>query len=161
MELRAIRRAGDRMNSSRNTRLLIGLAVMCLALPAGVVHLGARAVGVATEEAPQASSGRDLFVTYCASCHGVTGAGNGPAASAMRQRPPDLTGLAIANGGMFPAERVRRIIDGRDVESHGDRDMPVWGDAFKSTGGGRSEESVRQRITLILELLMSIQRRQA
>jgi hypothetical protein len=79
----------------------------------------------------------------------------------MRRSPPDLTGLALANGGLFPTERVGRIVDGRDVESHGDRDMPVWGDAFKAMSGGHSEEAVRARIKAIVDYLVSIQRRQA
>jgi mono/diheme cytochrome c family protein len=105
--------------------------------------------------------GRELFNTYCASCHGVTGAGNGPAAASLRRRPPDLSGLALANGGIFPAERLRRIIDGREVEAHGDRAMPVWGDAFKTLRGGHSEEAVRARIAAILKHLAAMQRRQA
>src|SRR5262245_10354056 len=71
------------------------------------------------------AQGRELFAKYCASCHGAGGTGNGPAAAAMRRSPPDLTGLALANGGVFPVERVGRIVDGRDVESDGDREMQV------------------------------------
>jgi mono/diheme cytochrome c family protein len=112
-------------------------------------------------ETVQMAEGRALFKQHCASCHGVTGAGNGPAAGAMRHHPPDITGLALANGGMFPSERVRRIIDGREVEAHGNRDMPVWGDAFKAIPGGRSEEAVSVRIRAILKYLMSMQRHQA
>ena len=58
-------------------------------------------------------------------------------------------------------ERVRRIIDGREVEAHGDREMPVWGDAFKALRGGRSEEDVRARIAAILDYLASIQKLRA
>ena len=110
------------------------------------------------QDTAQLNEGRELFSSYCASCHGVTGVGNGPAAASMRRMPPDITGLALANGGLFPAERIGRIIDGRDVESHGDRDMPVWGDAFKAVRGGGSEEAVRARIASILKYLASIQR---
>jgi len=104
-------------------------------------------------------TGRSLFTTYCASCHGVTGVGNGPAAMSMRRTVPDVTGLAMANGGVFPSDRVGRIIDGREVESHGDRDMPVWGDAFKAVPGGHSNDAVGGRIRAILGYLQSIQRR--
>jgi len=82
-------------------------------------------------------------------------------APALRRLPPDITGLAIANGEIFPAERMRRIIDGREVESHGNREMPVWGDAFKSIPGGHSEQAVRERIDAILEYLAALQRRRA
>jgi hypothetical protein len=79
----------------------------------------------------------------------------------MRRSPPDITGLALANGGVFPVERMTRIIDGREVESHGDREMPVWGDAFKSVRGGGSDEAVRSRIQAVLAYLQSIQKRRA
>ena len=70
-------------------------------------------------------SGARLFRTYCASCHGSTARGDGPLATQLRQNPPDLTKYAERNAGAFPSERVARIIDGRDVRSHGDREMPA------------------------------------
>ena len=113
------------------------------------------------QDVAQAAAGREIFHTYCASCHGTSATGNGPVAESMRRTPPDLTGLALANGGLFPAERLRRIVDGREVEAHGVRDMPVWGDAFKAVNGGHSEEAVRARIEAVLKYLASIQRRRA
>lgn len=62
---------------------------------------------------------------------------------------------------MFPGARVRRIIDGRDVESHGDREMPVWGDAFKSTRDGSPLETADARIATLVSYLESIQQRDA
>ena len=132
----------------------------CAMVPSSVALTSARVHATTAQEAVKIE-GRELFDTYCASCHGVTGVGNGPAASAMRRTPPDITGLASANGGVFPLERARRIIDGREVEAHGARDMPVWGDAFKALRGARSEEDVRARISAILDYLASIQRRRA
>jgi hypothetical protein len=82
-------------------------------------------------------------------------------AGALRQAPADLTEISKRNGGMFPAARVRRIIEGREIESHGDRDMPVWGDAFKTTREGRSQEGADARIASIVRYLESIQRREA
>ena len=105
--------------------------------------------------------GRGLFRSYCASCHGVTGEGHGPLASALKRPPSDLTAIAAGNGGVFPSIRVYRIIDGREVVSHGDPDMPVWGDAFKTTRDGFSEASVKTRIEAIVRYLESIQRRRA
>ena len=57
--------------------------------------------------------GRDLFRVYCATCHGVDGRGAGPMASELRRLPPSLTSYAVRNGGVFPSERLRTIIDGR------------------------------------------------
>ncbi len=100
--------------------------------------------------------GSQLFRTHCANCHGTTALGNGPLAESLRRAPPDLTTYTARNGGVFPSERLRRIIDGRDVAAHGERLMPVWGDAF-SRQGGQSEESVKARIAAITKYLEGIQ----
>src|SRR5678816_3800143 len=72
------------------------------------------------------NDGGSLFRTYCASCHGKEGKGDGPLAENLRFRPPDLTLLAKGNKGEFDAAKVHRIIDGREpVKGHGGPDMPV------------------------------------
>src|SRR5688572_27835420 len=96
--------------------------------------------------------GSRLFRAQCSSCHGATGRGNGPVADQLRRTPPDLTKYTARNGGVFPRERVYRIIDGRVVASHGDREMPVWGDVFKS-GGAESPDEVKRRIDAIVRSL--------
>jgi len=58
------------------------------------------------------TSGLEMYRTYCAVCHGVAGKGNGPAAPALRQAPPDLTLLSKKRGGEFPSFRVSNIIQG-------------------------------------------------
>jgi mono/diheme cytochrome c family protein len=132
--------------------ILVGLALIF------TVSAGSWQRPVAAASGPD---GAELFTTYCASCHGAEGLGNGPVAHALRHAPANLTELARKNGGIFPMARVRRIIEGRDVESHGDRDMPVWGDAFKTTRDGGSRESADARIAAIAVYLESIQRREA
>jgi mono/diheme cytochrome c family protein len=101
-------------------------------------------------------AGAQLFRTHCASCHGTTGRGDGPLAAQLRRPPPDLTQFTRRNGGIFPSERVFRIVDGRDVPSHGDREMPVWGDVFKL---GSSGSAVKDRIDAIVRYLAGIQER--
>ena len=91
--------------------------------------------------------GKDLFRAYCATCHGVDGRGAGPMASELRRLPPSLTSYAVRNGGVFPGEQVRRIIDGRLVGSHGTSEMPVWGDAFKRTRTGCPKRPPRRAST--------------
>lgn len=105
--------------------------------------------------------GSQLFRTHCTPCHGTTGRGDGPMADQLRRMPPDLTKYTASNGGVFPSERVSRIIDGRDVPSHGDREMPVWGDVFKTVRGGASAEAVQARIAAIVRYLEGIQQRAA
>lgn len=134
----------------------LGAAVVLLLLGVGALR-----AATGGQHGTTSSNGRELFTTYCASCHGLDASGNGPLARALRHAPPDLTVLSAKNGGMFPAARARRIVEGRDVESHGDRDMPVWGDAFKSTSEGRSSESANARIDAVVGYLESIQRRAA
>ena len=107
-------------------------------------------------------SGSELFKTYCVACHGTSAHGDGPLAANMKKPPPDLTQFAARNGGMFPSALVARIIDGRQpVTGHGGPDMPVWGDAFKASRVGSSEEAVQARITALVEHLERIQERQA
>jgi len=79
-------------------------------------------------------SGGDLFRFYCASCHGREGKGDGPVASALNRRPPDLTSIARRNSGRFPTERVERFVTGDREPSlaHGSADMPVWGPIFQA-----------------------------
>ena len=106
-------------------------------------------------------SGAQLFRTYCATCHGINGRGDGPVAEQLRQAPPDLTTYTERNSGVFPSERLRQIIDGTGVGAHGDREMPVWGDAFRTGRGGLTQEAVRARIDAIVRHLGAIQRRAA
>lgn len=110
----------------------------------------------------QAYSGSELFKTYCAACHGTSAHGDGPLAANMKKPPPDLTQFAAKNGGVFPAALVAQIIDGRQpITGHGGPDMPVWGDAFKASRLGSSEESIKARIQALVEFLEHIQERRA
>jgi mono/diheme cytochrome c family protein len=116
------------------------------------------------QQQPRASaddSGAALFRTYCASCHGTSGRGDGPVAAHLRKAPPDLTTYTERNGGVFPSERLRQIIDGTGVGAHGDREMPVWGDAFRTGSGGLTPEGAKARIDAIVRHLGAIQRRAA
>jgi mono/diheme cytochrome c family protein len=80
-----------------------------------------------------AASGKDMYTEYCAACHGTDGKGNGPAASAMKSAPPDLTQLTKTHGGKYPAAYVSGILRfGSGPTSHGSADMPVWGPLFRS-----------------------------
>jgi len=115
---------------------------------------------LASIQAPSSAPGSDgarLFQEHCSGCHGSGGTGAAPAG--LRRQPPDLTQFTARNGGVFPSERVARIIDGRDVASHGDREMPVWGFAFRATRDGLTQEQVAARIAAIVKYLEAIQRR--
>ena len=133
--------------------LLIGLIAATV-----VLKLSGQTPEKKTPNDPQ-SPGAQLVRTYCASCHGLSGRGDGPVAEAFRKPIPDLTQYTARNDGVFPTERVRQIIDGRGIAAHGDREMPVWGDAFRSEHGGLSTEEVKARIGAIVRYLEAIQQR--
>lgn len=100
-------------------------------LATGVLVLSlcvACATGGTSERNAQQTSGGEMYVQLCASCHGAAGRGDGPVALLIKTGVPDLTRIAVRNGGVFPAADVARTIDGRwDRRAHGTRDMPVWG----------------------------------
>ncbi len=80
--------------------------------------------------AQDAEFGGLLFESFCSSCHGEDGKGQGQLAAFLAIHPPDLTQLAAGNGGVFPVSRVVRQIDGRDPElAHGGV-MPLFGEYF-------------------------------
>ena len=92
-----------------------------------------------------AMAGKDLFREYCAVCHGTTGKGDGPAASALKVPPADLTQISQKKGGKFPELQVQHIIDGEADEpaAHGSKDMPVWGTLFRHMGHNPDIGNVR------------------
>jgi mono/diheme cytochrome c family protein len=102
-------------------------------------------------------AGGDLFRFYCASCHGREGKGDGPVASALNRRPPDLTTIARRNGGRFPTLRVEEFVTGnRDpAVAHGSADMPVWGPIFRALDP--QDRMNRIRIENVVAFIESIQ----
>jgi mono/diheme cytochrome c family protein len=103
------------------------------------------------------NSGIEMFNSYCAVCHGKDGKGSGPAASAMKTPPTDLTLLAKKDGGKYPASHVAAVIRGQaTTPSHGSQDMPVWGPLFSSISQGH-EGQVQQRITNLVTYIESLQ----
>jgi mono/diheme cytochrome c family protein len=104
----------------------------------------------------EALTGSRSFDVYCASCHGRSGQGNGPAASSLRTAPADLTVLTRRNGGTFPRERVTATIGGSSGSAiHGSLDMPVWGPTFRAIDPN-GQEAIRLRN--LVAFVASIQR---
>ena len=91
-------------------------------------------------------SGKEMYTAYCAVCHGTDGKGGGPAASALKVPPTDLTLLGKNNGGKYPALKVSSSIRNEsDLPAHGSKEMPVWGTLFWSMSSGHEGE-VQQRV---------------
>jgi len=132
---------------------LLVLLLGSLLLPAQETTPKVKTVG-AKPTSP--ASGKEMFHAYCASCHGLDGRGNGPAASALKKQPTDLTLLAQQSGGKFPAMRVMSSIKDGTQAVHGSKDMPVWGPIF-STVSSDSPAVVTQRIGNLIGFIESMQ----
>ena len=149
------------------SRLICLTAIIML-----ICALGAMAQTAPAAAAPQAakpeikhvpaaytdpSSGKSMYEQYCASCHGMDGRGDGPAAPALKIPATNLTALAAKNGGAFPSAHVAALIQGDAMTpAHGSKDMPVWGPIFRSMGG-HSQAQVQLRIRNLTNYLESIQ----
>jgi mono/diheme cytochrome c family protein len=111
-----------------------GTRWLAVAILAGVPALALAADGTAPY---RDYTGAELYARFCASCHGARALGDGTVAPALKVIVPDLTRIAARNGGKFPADRVREIVDGRAVlPAHGARFMPVWGYEFEAQAEG-------------------------
>ena len=85
-----------------------------------------------------ANGAKEMYLQYCGSCHGSDGRGNGPVSRDLKIKVPDLTGLAKKNNGVYPLDDVMASIDGRRaMRTHGDRNMPIWGEKFRSDAEGK------------------------
>ncbi len=103
------------------------------------------------------ASGKEMFNSYCASCHGQDAKGNGPVASDLKNPPADLTQLSAKNGGKFPEMHVASVIEGKaSLSSHGTQDMPVWGPLFSQISQGQ-HAVVHQRVTNLTKYIESLQ----
>lgn len=134
-------------------RAVVMVAALC-------VSAGAHLAWTAQES--KAVDGAALYRTYCATCHGLSGRGDGPLAQHLRVPPTNLTRLAERHGGRFREDIVARVVDGRErIGTHGPSDMPVWGDAFSSPLVEGGDARLRARISALARYLASIQERPA
>ena len=102
--------------------------------------------------------GKDLYLAYCASCHGKLGKGDGPVASALKGPLADLTSISKRNRGKFPREEMEKIILGEQKSArsaHGSEQMPVWGPVFSKVE--KDQDFGLVRVRRVVEYLISIQ----
>jgi mono/diheme cytochrome c family protein len=140
-------------------------------LCAAFAAVGVGILSLSQVQAADMTMGQFEFENSCATCHGASGKGDGPAAQFfLGGAAPDLTALQKNNGGVFPVQSIYDVIEGsRDtiVASHGSRAMPMWGQRYMQ----RTEEGldfdplteeqkdiyVRTRILSLIEYLSTIQ----
>lgn len=82
-----------------------------------------------------ANDGKQMYASYCASCHGVSGHGNGAMAATFHTHPTDLTVLSRNNHGAYPTRHVEAVLHfGVETSGLGSKAMPVWGPVLASIG---------------------------
>ena len=117
-------------------------------------------VAACQTQQPLEYNGRNLYLGYCASCHGADGAGDGPVAPNLNVVVPDLRILRGADG-RFARELVVEVIDGRTLRAgHGSQEMPVWGWTFRRDEGFTEEgaRNVQARVEALTDYIESLQR---
>ena len=75
------------------------------------------------------SEGKKLYLTYCSSCHGETGKGDGPAAQSLPVKPANHTAGAVMNQ-LTDKYLVEIISKGGGAVGKSPM-MPAWGGALK------------------------------
>lgn len=110
---------------------------------------------------PAQNTVNDDYAVYCASCHGASGRGDGPASGGMEPKPSDLTLITQRNGGTFPRLQIIGKIHGYTMGSS-DRTMPEFAEALDSppvpydTGDG-TPSPMPERLVELANYLESIQ----
>ena len=113
--------------------------------------------------AQDAEEGAATFLDNCAGCHGATAEGDGPLATLLTTPPPNLTEIALRNGGTFPLTRIVQRIDGTtEVRAHGGP-MPVFGPLMEGpsvamVGPDGADVIVPEGIAHIATWLMEVQK---
>jgi mono/diheme cytochrome c family protein len=109
--------------------------------------------------------GKVEYESKCASCHGLSGKGDGPAARSLTTRPSDLSKLAASNGGVLLVNAMYSTIVGdKNIPAHGPSNMPVWGSIYTREALGHhfetpqdNEAFVRGRILFLVEYINRLQ----
>lgn len=147
-----------RLVSARMLALLLVCGSLVISAIPAASQETAKKPAVKQARAPQTppNSGPVMFREYCAACHGPGGTGNGPAATALKTLPANLTLLSKKNGGTFPQKHVEDVLKyGIQTAAHGSSDMPVWGPTFRALSSGN--DVVALRIANLVDYLRALQ----
>jgi mono/diheme cytochrome c family protein len=139
----------------RFTAIAVGL-LLCFVGLVGSAHCQTKEIKKEPITMTSAASGSEMFNSYCAPCHGKDAKGNGPAATALKNPPANLTQLAKKNNGKFPADHVANILRSGVAGAHGSTDMPVWGPLFSQVSG-RDDAVIQMRISNLVHYLELLQ----
>ena len=135
------------------TRTLVAAALAALVV---IPFVSAQDIKREPARRLQSISGAATFQAYCAACHGAQGKGNGPAATALKVPPPDLTTYAKRHGGTFSATDVEEKVLGKNLPpAHGATDMPIWGPVFRDVSVDNMERKLR--VANLVDFLRTMQ----
>ena len=138
--------------------ILAIMVMLCLGAAAADRQTGVNQVPI---KRTSWASGKQMFDEYCAACHGVKANGKGPAASACKVKPPDLTTLAKRNQGKFPYNYFYAVLQFGTLlptPAHGSADMPVWMPLFYSLNEDH-KAIAEQRMQNIASYVASLQKK--
>jgi mono/diheme cytochrome c family protein len=121
-------------------RLLLIAMTTALAVSMGYANQPSAKVTLQVNRT-NATSGKQMYASYCAPCHGVDGRENGAYAPMLKTQPTDLTVLSRNKNGKFPDSHVAAVLqNGIDVPSHGTPEMPVWGPILGKMSQGNQQD---------------------
>jgi mono/diheme cytochrome c family protein len=98
------------------------LSTLALALVAGTLLIG-------VASGADVAKGKAAYNQYCASCHGATGKGDGPAAAALNPKPRDLSDKAYARS--LKDEYLFQVTKDGGPAVKKSPLMPGWGKSLK------------------------------
>ncbi len=136
------------------------VAALLTAAAFGIAQQTSTKIRTVSIQPTSAASGKQMYMSYCAVCHGTDGRGNGPAVAALKSAPTDLTALARDHGGKFPEGHVMSVLQfGVRTPAHGVKEMPIWGPALRSLDTNLSSPDMEehQRIANLTNYLKSLQ----
>ncbi len=105
------------------------------------------------------NAGAHLYQEFCASCHGNSGAGDGPLAATLAKPATNLAMLTQRNGGTFPRADVLAVVEAtRPIPAHAGPAMPNWREVFYRLENG-SDRAVRKRLDALVAHIETLQQK--
>jgi cytochrome c oxidase cbb3-type subunit 3 len=99
-------------------------------VPISLMALCALVLGTALfSHAADAEQGKKLYGQFCASCHGQSGKGDGPAAAALNPKPRDHTDKETMS--KLSDEELFKVIKNGGASVGKSPLMPAWGASLK------------------------------
>jgi mono/diheme cytochrome c family protein len=147
----------DRTMSMRPYSIILGSFLALAGFFGSAASAQTKVIKEVNAHSTDSWKGVDLYKEFCAVCHGTDGKGNGPAASALKAQPTDLTTITRRNNSKYPELKIQQIIKGDgNIPAHGSLDMPTWGNIFKSISSNGAFGEMR--INALVTYLQQIQR---